>query len=69
MSSAIRKMQRQVVGTKASRFYVLGKFKGCVEAPARGVFFNERGVRLGVSNPEAKDRLARLAREAKKGEL
>lgn len=65
MSSFVRRLQRQVVGTKFSFAIVDGKGK-YVEAPAREKHYLGRGSKLGVTNPNAKDLLARQSREAKK---
>lgn len=65
MSSFVRRLQRQLVGTKASRTIVDGKLK-IVDAGPREVFYMGRGEKLGVLNPNATDLVARLAREAKK---
>jgi hypothetical protein len=61
MSSFVRRLQRQVVGTKFSFVIVDGKGK-YVEAPPRGKFYQGRGEKLGVTNPNAADLIARQKR-------
>lgn len=56
MSSFVRRIQRQVLPTNASRSLVIGA------APPRKVHYQGRGKWLGLSNPKAKDLLARLRR-------
>lgn len=63
MSSFIRRIQRQHVGTNASPKIVDGEFKGYEYAPARGKFYRGRGKMLGAVNPKAKDLIARQRRE------
>lgn len=65
MSSFTRRIQRQQVGTKASFVIVDGKGQ-YVEAGPREKFYRGRGKMLGVTNPKAKDLLARRAREARR---
>lgn len=65
MSSFTRRIQRQHVGTKASFVIVDGEAK-YVEAGPRKKFFRGRGKMLGVTNPKAKDLLARQCREKRR---
>lgn len=64
MSSFVRRIQRQQVGTNFSPLIVNGKFEGYVEADPRKKFYLGRGKMLGVTNPKAKDLIARQRREA-----
>lgn len=66
MSSFVRRIQRQQVGTKFSPQIVNGKFEGYVEAGPREKFYLGRGKMLGVTNPKAKDLLARQRRETRR---
>lgn len=65
MSSFTRRIQRQHVGTKASFVIVDDKGK-YIEAGPRKKFYRGRGKMLGVTNPKAKDLLARQRREKRR---
>lgn len=65
MSSFVRRIQRQQVGTDASFVLVDGKGQ-YVSAPPRKKFFGGRGKWLGSVNPKAKDLLARQRREKRR---
>lgn len=60
MSSFVRRIQRQVLPTKAS--FSTHPKPGYYAAPPRKVHYMGRGKWLGLSNPKAKDLLARLRR-------
>lgn len=63
MSSFVRRIQRQQVGTKFSPRMVNGELDGYVEVGPRKKFYLGRGKMLGVTNPKAKDLIARQRRE------
>ena len=65
MSSFVRRIQHQQVGTKASFVVIDGKAR-YVEAGPRKKFYGGRGKMLGVTNPKAKDLLARERREKRR---
>lgn len=62
MSSFVRRIQRQQIGTKASFVVIDGKAR-YVDAGPREKFYLGRGKMLGVTNPKAKDLIARQRRE------
>ena len=64
MSSFIRRIQRQVLPANVSFSIVAGKGQYGF-APPRKVHYQGRGKWLGMSNPKAKDLLARQKREAR----
>ncbi len=66
MSSFVRRIQRQQVGTDFSPRFVNGEFDGYVSVGPRKKFYLGRGKMLGVTNPKAKDLLARQRREARR---
>lgn len=74
MSSFIRRIQRTQHESKKVHSYeerdpVSGLPTGEIiwySNPARGVHFKGRGSKLGYHNPQAKDLLARLAREERR---
>ena len=63
MSSFIRRIQRQQVGTDFSPRFVNGEFDGYASVGPRKKFYRGRGKMLGAVNPKAKDLLARQRRE------
>lgn len=65
MSSFVRRIQRQQVGTKAS-FVIIDDKGHYVEAGPRQKFYRGRGKMLGVTNPKAADLLARQRREKRR---
>lgn len=67
MSSFVRRIQRQQVSTLRSPRFVNGECKGFMLGLPRKKFYQGRGKQLGVTNPKARDLLARLAREKKWG--
>lgn len=63
MSSLVRRIERV---TKPSRPYGIGEFgKPFVNEPRREGYMG-RGEKVGTHNPEAKDLVARLKREARR---
>lgn len=66
MSSFIRRIIRQQHASR--KIHRCGR--GALYAnPPRKIFFKGRGSKLGVTNPQAEDLLARLAREARRASL
>lgn len=66
MSSFVRRIQRQVLPTNASRSLDSDGKLVIGAAPPRKVHYQGRGKWLGLSNPKAKDLLARQRREARR---
>jgi hypothetical protein len=63
VSSFTRRIQRQQVGTNANFVIVEGNGQ-YADAGPREKFYRGRGKMLGVTNPKAKDLIARQRREA-----
>ena len=65
MSSFVRRIERQQVATRAifPLFDKHGKVSRLISHPAREKFYLGRGKMLGVTNPKAKDLIARQRRE------
>lgn len=55
MSSLVRRIQRQIYPSTTGN-------------SARQKFYNERGTRLGITNPKCTSLIARLAREKRNAE-
>lgn len=68
MSSFTRRIERQQHASRKVHpvYDKADRFVGFEENPPRKKFYLGRGKALGVTNPKAKDMLARLAREARR---
>jgi len=72
MSSFVRRIERQVHPSKAIHPKIdlkTGKLLGYITMPPRKVHYMGRGKWLGLTNPKAKDLLARQRREEKRRAL